>query len=311
MYGVHRVGVGLKIGLAIVLATAADGPAARAQEAGGAGGSAGRSDGLASVMRSMGTGPQTPVTILMAPAVQKELKLSEAQKTKVYNLSVAATQKQRDQFQTMFLGGGANPQAMLATRNAMRRDNERAIDEVLDSKQKERFDQIVLQAEGPLAVARPEIASKLNMNRNQQEYVQTVVAQLQQSQFMMYMRLRQGAATGQVGPGQLAQVRGMMEKLRGEAVQELGKIIDRKQKTAFNKLLGPPFDLAKLDAEAAPESAAAKPDDPASKEKDKDSTKETETEEAKAKSAAASSPGTAKPSSARRKTRSRSTSSGR
>src|SRR5438067_534741 len=54
-------------------------------------------ESLAGLLRQMGAGPQTPITVLMAPAVQQELKLTETQKGKVFNLSVAAMQKQRDQ----------------------------------------------------------------------------------------------------------------------------------------------------------------------------------------------------------------------
>jgi hypothetical protein len=82
---------------------------------------------------------------------------------------------------------------------------------------------------------------------------------MQRNQFMMFARLRQGAAMGQgpVGPGQVAQLREMMAKVRDEAVQQVAKVIDAKQKAAFNKMLGEPFDLAKLDPEASPESGTA------------------------------------------------------
>jgi len=43
----------------------------------------------------------------------------------------------------------------------IREQTDREIAQILEAKQKERFDQIVLQNEGPLAVARPEIAAKL------------------------------------------------------------------------------------------------------------------------------------------------------
>lgn len=307
MYGVHRVGA--TIGLVAALAAAAC-PAAWAQGArSNSGGSAssnsnaggGADDSLASVMRSMGSGPQTPITVLMAPAVQKELKLTDAQKTKVFNLSVSSMEKQRDHVQSMLLGGGMrNPQAMMASRDAMRRDNERAIAGILDDKQQTRFDQIVLQAEGPLAVARPEVASKINLNAQQREYVQSIVFDLQRSQFQMFMNIRRAMAAGQ-GGGQVSQVREMMGKLRSEAVQQLGKIIDRKQKAAFNKLLGEPFDLAKLDATATSESETAKTDGDTAKETEKDADKDKD-----AKPAGTSTSGKSSKSS-RKKVRSKST----
>ncbi|WP_406698176.1 hypothetical protein V5E97_04910 [Singulisphaera sp. Ch08] len=243
------------VGLAVVLAAVGEFSIARAQTAGRDGGS----ESLAGLARTMGTGPQAPVTILMAPAVQRELKLTDAQKHKIFSLSVSAAQKQRDQFQSLFLGGGGdgegglNPQGMLATRDGMRRENDQAIGRILEDKQKERFNQIVLRTEGPLAVARPDIAAKLGLKDTQRQYVQSIMTQMQQNQFLLFARMRQGAAQGQVGPGQVAQLREMMEKLRDGAVQQLSKVIDAKQKAAFNKMLGEPFDLAKLDPDSDPE----------------------------------------------------------
>ncbi|SIO38701.1 hypothetical protein SAMN05444166_4288 [Singulisphaera sp. GP187] len=249
------------VGLAVALSAVGGASETRAQATGKDEGGAGRTESLASLARTVGTGPQAPITILMAPAVQRELKLTDAQKTKVFSLSVSAMQKQRDHFQTLFLGGGGegamnHPQGMLAARDGMRRENDQAISQILEEKQKERFNQIVLRTEGPLAVARPDIAAKLGLKDTQRQYVQSIMTQMQQNQFLLFARMRQGAALGQVGPGQIAQLRDMMEKVRDGAVQQLSKVIDAKQKNAFNKMLGEPFDLAKLDPGASPEPEA-------------------------------------------------------
>ena len=244
------------VGLAVALSGVAEFSRTRAQTPGRDEGASGQTESLAGLARTMGSGPQAPITILMAPAVQRELKLTDAQKHKIFGLSVSATQKQRDQFQSLFLGGGGeggmNPQGMLAARDGMRRENDQAIGRILEDKQKERFNQIVLRTEGPLAVARPDIAAKLGLKDTQRQYVQSIMTQMQQNQFLLFARMRQGAAMGQVGPGQVAQIREMMEKVRDGAVQQLSKVIDAKQKAAFNKMLGEPFDLAKLDPEASP-----------------------------------------------------------
>jgi hypothetical protein len=257
-------------GLALLVLLSAAAAPARAQAPNDRGAPApAPPDNLASVLRT-GSGPLTPVTVLMAPSVQAELKLSDAQKSKLFNLSVAATQKQRDHVQAMLLGGrtaGGDPRAMMAARDALRQQNEQSIQGILEPKQRERFDQIVLRFEGPLAVARPEIASKINLNSTQKQYVQTVMIQLQQSQRMLFLRLRQAAAAGQVGPDQIGQLHAMAEKLRDEAVGQLGKILDRKQKNAFNKLLGAPFDVSRLDD---PASAGDAPASSTEKEKEKE-----------------------------------------
>jgi hypothetical protein len=93
-------------------------------------------------------------------------------------------------------------------------------------------------------VARPEVAAKLKLNETQREYVQGVLVEMRRE---LMMSIRQSAATGQYNP---AQARELAVQLRQEAVTEISKVIDAKQKKAFNSMLGAPFDLAKLETEA-------------------------------------------------------------
>ena len=164
----------------------------------------------------------------------------------------------------------------------LRQETDQAVAKILDPKQKERLDQIALRVEGPLAVARPEVAAKLRLNPTQNEYVQGIMMQMRQQ---LFMGISQGAASGQFDPGQ---VRMLATRLREGAVGEIGKVLDRKQKNAFNKLLGEPFDISKIESEAAsavpaaapPADASSKPgdaprskDDPAAGKEDEESTR--------------------------------------
>jgi hypothetical protein len=251
----------LATGLAVALSAVA--PSSRAQGLpGGPGPGPGGMTGMGMGM-GMGMGGQnSPLMTLLAPSVQKELKLSEEQKTKVYNLSKAAGQRNRDLAQSMAFAGGngnANPQAMMEAGQRLRQETDKAIGKILDSKQKVRLDQIALRAEGPLAIARPEIAAKLRLNDTQNEFVQGVMMQMRQE---LFVAMRQGAAAGQFDP---AQARTMATQLRKNAVQEISKVIDRKQKAAFDKMLGEPFDVSKIDNEtaAAPADPTANPSETA------------------------------------------------
>lgn len=197
--------------------------------------------------------PTTPVTVLMSPAVQKELKLTDAQKNKVYQLSNESGQKQRDlgqAAQVKFLSGApVNPQELMAARDHLRGEIEQAIAGILDKKQRERMSQIVLQLEGPLAVSRPEIADQLNLNPRQRQAIQGTMLQLQIAQRRLNMEARrQAVMLAQLDPSQFGQVREQMAKLREMAVQQISKVVDKKQKANFAKMLGEPFDLAKIDA---------------------------------------------------------------
>ena len=206
-------------------------------------------------------GNANALVILMAPAVQEELKLTEDQKNQVFKLVRAAGAKTREMIQSMFRaggggGGGGNPQAMMAAFAQFRQENERAAEQVLQSDQKERFNQIMLRVEGPLAVARPEIAAKLGLSQQQNRQVQGTWVQMMQT-------LRESMLAGQVGNGfgngnGVGFNRGMLQansedtmKLRDAAAQQIGRILNSKQKDAFNKMLGEPFDIAKIDPQLA------------------------------------------------------------
>lgn len=200
------------------------------------------------------------LVILMAPTVQKELKLTEAQKTRVYDLTREAGGRVRDMFQSMMqTGGGFNPQAMLLAGARLRQEHESTIHQLLDKTQRERFEQIVLQVEGAFALARPELAEELRLSEKQTQQVQGTLVQMQIAQRQMLMNARASGAMDNMQLDQIAQATG---KVREAAGKQLAGILNGKQKAAFNRLCGEPFDLSELDPNgkhpAAPATATAK-----------------------------------------------------
>jgi hypothetical protein len=215
------------------------------------------------VAGTLGTpGGTNPLVILMAPAVQTELKLTDPQKTQVFELAREAGRKSRELFQSMLQPGGVNPQALMMAGARLRHENERAAASILKPEQKERVNQILLRVEGPLAVARPEVADKLNLTPIQTQQVQATILQLMRAQRETLLATRVASANsgGIPDPGQGAQARAGMARLREAAGQQIGRILNGKQKAAFNKMLGEPFDLAKIDPELARPAASTPAD---------------------------------------------------
>lgn len=191
----------------------------------------------------------SPLLIAMAPAVQEELKLKDDQKTRVYDLVRSMSQKQRELMQSVMFGGGANPQSIFQARDGLRREMEQSLGQIYDKKQNERFLQIILRAEGPLAVARAEIASRLGLTDDQSAQVRLIAIQLQQKQRQLFMTLRSNGVTAG-GPGfdrqAVGQFTAASDRLRKEAVQQIARVLKKKQRDDFDKMLGEPFDLSKL-----------------------------------------------------------------
>src|SRR5439155_13653413 len=68
--------------------------------------------------------------------------------------------------------------AMIASSRA---ENEAAISQVLEPRQRRRLLQIALQMEGPLAVARPEIAAEMNLGPVEVEYLQEIMREYKEA----------------------------------------------------------------------------------------------------------------------------------
>lgn len=226
----------MSLSLAAAVTAAGAGASAQGPDAGGLARSVGTPVGVNYLM------------VLMAPAVQTELKLTDDQKTQVFDLVRGAQQRWRERLQMLLQSG--NPQAFLAAGLQFRQENEDAAARLLKPEQKERIDQIMLQVEGPLAVVHPDVAGKLNLTAKQNQQVQATMVQMAMAVRQMLVEQAQ-AGNGYSGLGPAGLPREAMNRVRAAATQQLGRILDAKQKFQFNKMLGAPFDLAKIDPELA------------------------------------------------------------
>jgi hypothetical protein len=185
-------------------------------------------------------------------------------------------------------GGRVNPERLAALIANLRAENEAAIDQILDAGQRRRLAQIILQLEGPLAVAQHEVAAALKLGPEQFALVQDIVRQYKEAQGQLWdayddslrdlrdRRIRpldgqaappagakvdgpqaprvagQGlqGAMPRVDP-QVAALGGRFEKesnaLLDSAIRQVRRALTRRQRTAFDKLLGEPFDAGQLE----------------------------------------------------------------
>jgi hypothetical protein len=188
-------------------------------------------------------GGQSPVAILLSPAVQTELKLTDEQKSEIYTLARESSERGREVMRDALFQNGD----LMQMRNAgmdLRKSNDRAIAKLLKPKQKARFDQIVLRYDGPLAAARPEIAEKLNITKTQNQKIQLVIQDMMRTQYQMVVMMRQ---SGTYTSRMRSSITTESAKLRETAGQHISKVLSRKQKDTFNAMLGEPFDLSKID----------------------------------------------------------------
>jgi hypothetical protein len=210
--------------------------------------------------------------IAMTP-VQRELKLTEAQKTKLMKTRDEFNRRRQESRPLLAQGPeaqGVNREVLQSWIAMVRAEHLAAVNRILDSGQRARLEQIALQLEGPLALTRPEIAGRINLNPDQVEQIQGLVAQMSASrdQYMdlQLTRFENNTGTGGRAPGPGAragsqkpavsneqELDSLLERIdqnstamQKNAIRAIGRVLTRRQKAAFNKLLGEPFDTSTL-----------------------------------------------------------------
>jgi len=110
----------------------------------------------------------------MAAPIQKELRLTEKQKSQLKKLDTTMSQKRRQMF-TRSRQRNTDPEKMRTSMDSLRREQEEAISNILEPKQKTRLGEIELQREGIFAVARTDVAKKLKLTSTQTAQIKPIV----------------------------------------------------------------------------------------------------------------------------------------
>ena len=226
--------------------------------------------------------------LLMSAPVQDELELTDKQKGQLKKLQASMIQKSREGMEAA-RQEGLDPQEIMQGMASLRREHDLASSRVLDKTQKARLAQLELQRQGLLAVAKSDVATKIKLTSPQSKKVKAILAEMNQARSKAMPTPPAGVGgfpPGGEAPGDggffgggfptagmpdvnseefKAQFAKMMEadkKLRATAGQKIGEILTKEQNDAFEKLLGKPFDFAKLtpgpQPAATPEAATPK-----------------------------------------------------
>ena len=129
----------------------------------------------------LGVGEPGGPMLVMVPAVQKELKLTDSQKSQLKKLEMSAAQKRR---QTLSKNRQADsdPEKIRSLMDSQRREHEEGVAKILDKKQIDRLTEIDLQREGILAVARTDIATKLELTSDQSEKIKGIIDEMREAE---------------------------------------------------------------------------------------------------------------------------------
>lgn len=216
---------------------------------GGAGGRGGRGGGFGGGFGGMGRS-QSAFAVAANSAVQKELSLTEDQIAKMKTLGDEA----RGELQQ---GGGGfeglrdlpedERRAKMTELMAKQAENARKvaekykpkIAEVLDAKQVERLDQIVLQAAGSQAYTDPAVVKALGLSKDQQDKVAAV-----NKEYGDKLRELGGGFGGGGGGGEDRGAK--MRELGSTRDKDLAAVLTADQSSKLEKMKGKEFDVAQL-----------------------------------------------------------------
>jgi hypothetical protein len=206
----------------------------------------------------------SPLLLLEVGEVQKELKLTNRQ---IADIRTINQKFDRERLESVRKASGAdgkvNPDTLMAIITGLRRENEAALARVLEPGQRRRVSEIALQVEGPTALARPELASRLNLGPDQVEQIQAIVSEMSAWKAQLVDSPPGGSgATPTGGPAESAAQRAadrrkaqdarvdrLTDALGGvedRAAQQVLRVLTRRQRAAYQKMLGEPFDLSRL-----------------------------------------------------------------
>ena len=209
-----------------------------------------------------GPGEGAKLALLRLPSVQKELKLTDKQKAEIARLgdetkaakkTIDAESKAQPKSKDEAIPKGMpDPaaQAREASFAELEAGAEASLKKLLDSPQRVRLSEIALQVEGPQAFLKPELIQSLNLDEYQVQQIQGILGVVREQQDQAKAAQKRSAELGSMDlekvskEQQKTQFRTQALKVSKRAMAEIGKVLSKKQRDKYTKLLGEPFNLA-------------------------------------------------------------------
>lgn len=167
--------------------------------------------------------------------VQKDIKLTDEQKSKIEKINADAQAQRQAMFEEMRNGGGGGDrQAMMSQMQKMQEDIDKKVEAVLTAEQKTRIMQIKVQLQGARALMDTKIQNELKLSVDQKKKIEDLRTKQQQAMQEVMRRVQdQEIQREDVGP--------LMEKNNKIMDEELMKVLNDDQKKAFADMKGPEF----------------------------------------------------------------------
>ena len=185
------------------------------------------------MMMMGGPGGGTQSMLLGREDVQKELKLSDDQKSKLEEMRNSMMEEMRSRFQNGGGGGGDREAMMKEMQENMKKADAAAL-AVLNDGQKKRLKELWIQRSGNRIVSNEEIGKELGLTDTQKQKIKDLMAAKQQANQEIFQKMRDGEIDR-------SEIRPLMEKNNKALDGELGKVLTDDQKAKLKAMGGEPF----------------------------------------------------------------------
>jgi len=166
--------------------------------------------------------------ILGSPDVQKDLKLTDAQKEKLNKAREEGQTKMREVF-GMFK---EDPDKGKAAGKELAEWGEKQVKQILDADQQKRLKQIQWQQEGADAFNDKDVGAALKLTDEQKEKIKGINEEANEDRRNIFQESR----------GNQEEIRTKMAALRKETMERAEKVLTADQQKSFTALLGPKFE---------------------------------------------------------------------
>src|SRR5262249_31443125 len=177
--------------------------------------------------------------LVMAEPVQKELELTNDQKTKVQDLSQKLRDEGMDFFQSL---QGLSQEEMQKKMQERTQANRKKVAEILLAPQMERLDEISIQVAGAGSLTRSDVAEKLSLTDDQKKKLQETADKAQQKRMDLFQSYGGPPADDQ----ERQERQQKQQKIADEQNEQSLAVLTADQKDKFAKLKGKKFDTSTI-----------------------------------------------------------------
>jgi Spy/CpxP family protein refolding chaperone len=169
--------------------------------------------------------------LLRSPDVQKDLKITDEQKTKLEDAVKKETEKRQEQFAAM-KEGGFDKDKMQAAMKEMAEAADKTVKEILNADQQKRLKQITWQQAGSAAFSDKDVESALKLTDEQKDKIKGLNEEMGED-------MRNIARESQ---GNREEMQTKMTALRKETMEKAEGVLTADQKKSFTAMLGAKFE---------------------------------------------------------------------